>query len=34
MSFYVYILASQRNGAIYIGLTDDLVKRTWHIETN
>jgi putative endonuclease len=25
----VYILASQRNGTIYIGVTSDLVKRIW-----
>ena len=29
MSFYVYILASQRNGTPYVGMTDDLVKRIW-----
>ena len=29
MSFYVYILASQRNGTLYIGMTDDLVRRVW-----
>jgi len=32
MSFkesYVYILASQRNGTLYIGLTSNLVKRIW-----
>jgi putative endonuclease len=29
MSFYVYILASQRNGTLYVGMTDDLVKRVW-----
>ena len=29
MAFYVYILASERNGTLYIGLTDDLVKRVW-----
>ena len=27
MSFHVYILASQRNGTLYIGYTDDLVRR-------
>ena len=26
---YVYILASQRNGTLYIGVTSDLVKRIW-----
>jgi len=25
--FYVYMLASQRNGTLYIGSTDDLPKR-------
>ena len=29
MSFFVYILASQRNGTLYVGMTDDLVKRIW-----
>ena len=29
MAFYVYILASKRNGTLYIGSTDDLSKRTW-----
>ena len=27
--FYVYILASQRNGTLYTGITSDLVKRIW-----
>jgi len=27
MAFYVYILASQRNGTLYIGYTDDLARR-------
>ena len=26
---YVYILASQRNGTLYTGLTSDLTKRIW-----
>jgi putative endonuclease len=29
MPFFVYILASKRNGTIYVGMTDDLVKRVW-----
>lgn len=28
-NFYVYILASKRNGTLYIGVTPDLVKRVW-----
>ena len=27
--FCVYILASNRNGTIYIGVTSDLLKRIW-----
>ena len=27
--FYVYILASRRNGTLYTGVTSDLVKRVW-----
>jgi putative endonuclease len=29
MAFYVYILASKRNGTLYVGMTDNLVKRVW-----
>ena len=29
MAFYVYIVASRRNGTLYIGMTDDLLKRAW-----
>ena len=28
-AFYVYILASARNGTLYLGVTSDLVKRIW-----
>ena len=27
--YYVYIMASQRNGTLYTGVTSDLVKRVW-----
>jgi putative endonuclease len=30
MSFYVYILASRRNGTLYTGMTDNLIARMWH----
>ena len=26
---YVYILASKRNGTLYVGVTSDLVQRVW-----
>lgn len=28
-SYYVYILASERNGTLYIGITSNLAKRIW-----
>jgi len=27
--YYVYILASQKNGTLYTGVTSDLIKRVW-----
>ncbi|EJL83366.1 putative endonuclease containing a URI domain containing protein [Herbaspirillum sp. CF444] len=29
MSYFAYILASQRNGSLYIGVTNDLVRRVY-----
>jgi len=34
MAFYVYMLASKRNGTLYVGMTDDLVKRVWQHRNN
>jgi len=30
----VYLMASQRNGTLYIGVTSDLIKRTWQHRTH
>jgi putative endonuclease len=29
MAFYTYIIASRRNGTLYIGSTDAIIKRVW-----
>ena len=34
MQAYVYILASQKNGTLYTGITSDLVKRVWQHKNN
>src|SRR5215510_8168848 len=33
VSFWVYILASRRNGTLYVGMTDDLARRSWEHRT-
>jgi predicted GIY-YIG superfamily endonuclease len=32
MAFQVYMMANRRNGAVYVGSTDDLAVRVWQIE--
>ena len=29
MTFFIYILASRRNGTLYVGMTDNIGQRVW-----
>jgi putative endonuclease len=33
MSYYVYIIASRKDGTIYIGVTNDIVRRIYQHRT-
>ena len=33
-SYFVYILVSRRNGTLYIGITNDLIKRVYEHKQN
>jgi putative endonuclease len=33
-NYYVYILASKKNGTVYIGMTNNLAKRVYQHKTN
>ena len=33
MAYYVYLLASKKHGTLYLGVTNDLVRRTYEHRT-
>jgi putative endonuclease len=34
MQFYTYILARKPNGTLYVGMTNDLIRRVWEHRTH
>jgi putative endonuclease len=33
MPYYVYIMTNKQNGTLYVGMTENLVKRVWEHKT-
>jgi len=33
-SYYIYLLASKKNGTLYVGITNDLIHRVWQHKNN